>query len=222
MAWPHALSVSWDGTLRVWHLATSSCLRWPGLPLPAQGGAAQAAPGAAGPLPEVGGHRGRGLHPLLLLLGRLRPARPGTGAHRPASGVPFLASSVRQVTLVQEIGVGSEAMREVGVRALNTYSGQVVAVAVEEAGVVSHSSSNQPTGHSWPRPIILWLWWNMSSLHLPPDHPPQHRQEHRLPGGPPPPPGAPTSLESGSTADLQDFWHTAERDFFHEEQFMRI
>ena len=29
-------------------------------------------------------------------------------------------------------------------------------------------------------------------------------------------------VESGSIADVQDFWHTTERDFFHEEQFKGI
>ena len=102
---PLAVSVSWDGTLRLWDLTANTAIR-------------------------IIEHR---LHlERVSLCGRWVVT-----SDEDSTVFVFSMAEARSKELPQVIGVRSEARRQVGVRSLNTYSGDIVDIKVEDGALVT-------------------------------------------------------------------------------------
>ena len=102
---PLAVSVSWDGTLRLWDLPANTCIR-------------------------IIEHR---LHlERVSLCGRWVVT-----SDEDSTVFVFSMEEARSQELPQVIGVASEARRQVGVRSLNTYSGDIVDIKVEDGALLT-------------------------------------------------------------------------------------
>ena len=102
---PHGVSVSWDGTLRLWELTSQTCLR-------------------------TVEHR---LHLSHVSLSE----RWIVTADEDSSVFVFSRQETASPHLPQVIGVRSEERRRVGVRSLNTYSGDIVDIKVEDGALIT-------------------------------------------------------------------------------------
>eukprot|EP00090_Calanus_glacialis_P021940 TRINITY_DN33824_c0_g1_i1.p1 TRINITY_DN33824_c0_g1~~TRINITY_DN33824_c0_g1_i1.p1 ORF type:complete len:287 (+),score=55.30 TRINITY_DN33824_c0_g1_i1:40-861(+) len=126
ICYPHGVSVSWDGTLRIWDLIAQNCLR-------------------------IVEHR---FHVECVSIS----SRWVITSDEDSTVFVFSWEACLDPGLPQIIGVRSEERKDIGVRCLNTYSGEIVSVQAEDAGLVTLVNTGDTSDTIEGRIVIQDFW----------------------------------------------------------------